>query len=163
MRYQMRQKMLAWGDDFVIRDDAGHELYYVDGKAFSIGQKLSFQDREGRELAFIRQRLLAWGQTYEIERDGAVVAVVKKALFTFLHCSFTVDVPGPDDLEARGDLLDHEYAFSRQGRDVAWVSKKWFRLTDSYGIETAPGEDDVLLLASAIVVDLACHADEQRT
>ena len=102
MRYVMKQKLLSWGDDFVIRDEAGRDVFYVDGKAFSLGNQLSFQDMQGNELASIRQKLLAWGPTYEIYGRGELKAVVKKALFTLLHCRFSVDVPGPDDLEARG-------------------------------------------------------------
>ena len=71
-----------------------------------------------------------------------------------------VDVPGPNDLEARGDFLDHEYVFTRGDREVATVSKRWFSLGDTYGVETADGEDDVLILASAVVVDQACHRDD---
>src|ERR1035437_831475 len=56
----------------------------------------------GQRTAFIRQKLLAWGPTYEITRNGALAAVVKKHLFTLFRCKFTVDVPGPDDLEAEG-------------------------------------------------------------
>src|SRR5262252_4660906 len=100
MRYLMKQKMFSLGDDFRIQDDAGNDVFFVDGKIFTIGQKLSFQDMNGNELAFIKQKLLSWGPTYEIYREGALAAVVKKALFTFFHCKFTVDVPGPDDLEA---------------------------------------------------------------
>jgi hypothetical protein len=37
-----------------------------------------------------------------------LVAVVNKKLLTLLFCKFTVDVPGPDDLETRGRFLDHE-------------------------------------------------------
>jgi uncharacterized protein YxjI len=157
MRYVLRQKLLSWGEDFTIQDDAGNDLYYVDGKVFTIGHKLSFQDMAGNELAFIRQKLLAWGPTYHIERDGEVLAVVKKHLLTLFHCKFTVDVPGPDDLEASGDLWDHEYSFRRGDRNVAWVSKRWLSWTNTYGVEVAPGEDDLLILASAVVVDLACH------
>ena len=65
-------------------------------------QQLSFQDIQGQELALIRQKLLAWGPTYEIYRDNGLFAVVKQELFTFFNCWFTVDVPGPDDLEAKG-------------------------------------------------------------
>jgi uncharacterized protein YxjI len=160
MRYLLKQKLLSWGDDFYIKDEAGNNVYFVDGKAFSIGDKLSFQDLQGNELAFIRQKVLSWGKTYEIIRDGEVAAVVKKELFAFLHHRFTVDVPGPDDLEAEGDFTDHEYAFTRGGRVVATVSKRWFSWTDTYGIEIAPGEDPVLILASAVVVDQACHPDD---
>src|ERR1041385_3904936 len=109
MRYVMKQKLFCWGDDFTIRNEAGNDAFFVDGKAFTIGDKLSFQDMQGRELAFIRQKLLSWGPTYEITRDGQLAAVVKKQLFTLLRCKFTVDVPGPDDLEAQGNFLDMEY------------------------------------------------------
>jgi uncharacterized protein YxjI len=159
MRYIMQQKLFAWGDDFTIKDETGRDVFFVDGKAFSFGDKLSFQDMDGNELMFISQRLLSWGPTYEIWRSGQVVAVVKKQLFTFFHCKFTVDVPGPDDLDAEGDFLDHEYAFTRRGQAVARVSKQWFTWSDTYGVEINPGEDDILILAGTVVIDMACHQD----
>lgn len=163
MRYQMKQKLFSWGDDFTIRDEQGNDAYFVDGKAFSIGAKLSFQrPGGGGELAFIRQKLLHWAPTYEIWREGKLAAVVKKELFTFFHCTFTVDVPGPDDLRAEGSLTDHEYRFTRGDRTVATVSKQWFSLGDTYGVEVMEGEDPVLLLASTVVIDMACHPDGKR-
>ena len=152
-----KQKFLSFGNDFHIRNEAGENVFFVDGKVFTLGDKLSFQDMQGRELAYIRQKLLAWGPTYEITRGSAVAAVVKKHLFTLFRCKFTVDVPGPDDLEAVGSFLDLEYTFSRGSRQVAQVSKRWFSWTDTYGVDVAAGEDDVLILASAIVIDLVCH------
>lgn len=162
MRYVLQQKVFCLGDDYTIRDEQGNDCFFVDGKAISFGDKLSFQDMNGNELAFIRQKLLAWGPTYEIYRDGELAAVVKKELFTFLKCAFTVDVPGPDDLEAVGDFLDKEYTFTRGGDVAATVSKKWFSFSDTYGVEIADGEDDVLILASTAVIDLCCHGDKKR-
>lgn len=157
----MKQKWFAFGDDFAIRDAHGNECFYVDGKVFSIGDKLAFLDGAGHEVAHIRQKLLAWGPTYEIHGADGLFAVVKKRLFTLLHCSFSIDVPGPDDLEATGDFLDHEYTFTRGGRVAATVSKAWFSVTDSYGIDIAEGEDEVLILASAVVIDLCCHSSDK--
>jgi uncharacterized protein YxjI len=157
MRYVMRQRLLTWGDDFTIQDESGEDVYFVHGKVFSLGGQLSFRDRSGNERAFIKQKLLAWGPTYEIYSRGELRAVVKKALFTFFQCTFTVDVPGPDDLEAKGDFLDHEYTFTRGDSLVATASKQWFAWTDTYGVEISEGEDDVLILASVVVIDLACH------
>ena len=162
MRYVMREKLLSWGNDFHIKDADGTDVFFVDGKAFSFGDKLSFQDMSGNELAFIRQKLLSWGPTYEITRGGKLAAVVKKSLFTFFRCQFTVDVPGPDDIEADGDFLHHEYQFTRHGSAVASVSKKWFSWSDTYGVDIAPGEDDVLILASTVVIDQACHDGDRH-
>lgn len=155
--YQMRQDLFRVGDDYTIRDASGRERYHVDGKALTIGAKLSFQDMNGHELLWIEQKLFRWGKTFEIQRGGKVIALVHKKPFTFLKARFTVDVPGPDDLEAEGNLTGHEYVFTRHGKRVAEVSKRWFDMGDLYGIDIAEGEDDVLLLAAAVVVDQCCH------
>jgi uncharacterized protein YxjI len=162
MRYLMRQKLLSWGDDYFIKDESGNNVFFVDGKAFSIGDQLSFQDLAGNELAYIKQKIFAIGRTYEIYRNGELAAVVKKALFSPIHHRFSVDVPGPDDLEAKGNFLDHEYTFRRGDDVVATVSMRWFTIRDTYGIEIADGEDEVLILASAVVIDQACHPDDGK-
>jgi uncharacterized protein YxjI len=162
MRYVMKQKLFSWGDDFVIKDAEGNDSFFVDGKAISFGNQLSFQDMNRRELAYIKQKVLSWGPTYEIYRAGKLAAVVKKELFTFFHCTFTVDEPGPNDLTAEGEFTDHEYSFSRSGRRVASVSKQWFAWTDTYGVDIDPGEDDVLVLVSTVVIDMACHGDRRQ-
>ena len=157
MRYVMKQKLFAWAGNFNIRDAEGRDVFVVDRGDFSFGGQLSFRDLDGRELAFIRQKHFTWGPTYEIWRDGVLAAVVKKELFTLVYCRFTVDVPGPDDLEATGDFMEHEYTFTRGGRAVAVASRQWFTWTDTYGVDIAEGEDDVLLLASTVVIDIASH------
>jgi len=159
MRYVMKQKIWSFGDDFAIRDRDGNGVFFVDGKVFSLGDKLSFKDDSGRELAFIKERLISLKKTYEIYRDGALFATVKKNI-TFFRDQFTVDVPGPNDYEVRGDFFDHEYTFQRSGREVATVSKRFFSWSDTYGIDIVDGEDDVTILATAVVVDLVCHDKE---
>lgn len=155
----MKQKLFSWGDDFYIKDENDQDVFFVDGKAFSFGDQFSFQDLDGNELAFIKQKVFSWGPTCEIYRGGDLFAIVKKEMFTFFKCRFTVDVPGPDDLEAEGDFTDHEYVFTRNGSLVATVSKQWFSWSDTYGVDIREGEDDVLILASTVVIDMACHGD----
>lgn len=162
MRYVMKQKILAWGDDFTIKDEHGRDAFHVDGKVFSFGDKLKVHGPGGEELAVIDQKMLSIGPTYEIYRGGKHVATVKKKLLTFFRDKFYVDVPGPDDLEVHGSILDREYTFTRHGKTVASVSKRFFSFRDSYGIDVAEGEDDVLIVAAAVVIDLVSHDDEKR-
>jgi uncharacterized protein YxjI len=162
MPYLMKQKILCLGDDYLIKNADGQDVFYVDGRAFSFGDKLSFQDMAGNELAYISQKLFAWGKTYEVYRAGQLFAVVKKEMFTFFHCQFTIDVPGPNDYLAEGNFLDLEYTFTRSGSLVAQVSKRFFSLSDTYGIDIIPGEDDVTILAAAVVIDLCCHGDGKK-
>ena len=45
-------------------------------------------------------------------------------------------------MKAHGNIVDHEYEIERDGDTVARVSKSWFRIRDTYGVEIANGEDD---------------------
>lgn len=154
MRYFVRQKLISFGDDFTIRDVEGRDCYFVDGKALT--DKLSFQDMKGKELAYIEQRDDLHRATFEIHRDGAMFARVTAPTISIEQCHFHVDVPGPDDYDARGDFREHEFEFVRRGRPVAKITRKHFSLTDHYVVDIEEGEDTVLLLASTVVIDLIC-------
>ena len=160
MRYLMRQKVFSLGDDYVIKDESGRDAFVVDGKAFTLGNHLAFNDMAGNKLASIDQEL-PWGLTYDIRKGDQLWAVVHKKRFTFFNCQFTVDVAGQDDLLAEGNFTDHEYAFTRAGTPIAQVSKQWFTFGDTYGVEVDQQSDDVLILASTVVIDLCCHPDNR--
>ena len=162
MIYQMKQKLFSWGDDFVIKDETGQDRFFVDGKVFSLGNQLSFQDPSGTQVAYISQRLLSWGPTYEISRNGQSLARIHKELFTLFKCSFSIEDDGTNHLHAEGDFTGHDYVFTRAEQPVAEVSKQWFSLSDTYGVQIAPGQDDVLILACTVVIDMCCHPDSQR-
>lgn len=157
MRYMMKQKLFSFGNDFTIQDEQGHDRYFVDGKAFSIGDKFSFQDMRGNELVSVEQKLFSFGKCYRIFEKGRQVATVKKQPFTFFRDVFDVEDADAGDLDASGDFLDHEYRFTRDGRPIAYVSKTYFSWTDTYGVEIVEGEDDVLILACTVVIDMCSH------
>jgi uncharacterized protein YxjI len=89
----------------------------------------------------------------EIERDGKTVATIKKALVNPLRDRYAISVEDGEDMEAKGNIVDHEFKIERGGDKVAEISKRWFRMRDSYGIEVAPGQDDALILACAVCMD----------
>lgn len=160
MQYQLRQKIIAFGDDFTIKDGDGNEKYFVDGKAFSLGDKLSFQDMQGNELLRIEQQLLSWGKKYHLTRDNKQIATVKKKPFTMFRDVFEVEDAAAGDLDAEGNFTDHEYKFTRDGKLIATVSKKFFSLSDTYGINVVDSESDhALILACAVIIDLCSHDD----
>src|SRR3954451_4228380 len=142
VHYRMREKLLAIGDDYWIEDDAGQRVFKVNGKAPRIRDTLVFEDASGNELLKIQQRLLHIRDTMEIEdTHGDTVATVKKALITPLRDRFEVHVENAPDMEVHGNVAHHEYRIERGGEKVAEVSKKWFRLADTYGVEIDPTQD----------------------
>ena len=157
-RYKMRQKLVAIGDDFWIENGAGQKTFKVDGKALRIRNTLKFEDAHGHELAKIQEKMLRVKDSMEIEGpNGERLAMVKKALISPVRDRFTVKVGDGPDLEVKGNILDHEYKIG-EGRDkVAEISKKWFRVRDSYGVEIEPGQNDIIILAVTVCIDQMAH------
>jgi uncharacterized protein YxjI len=160
--YVIRERFFSIGDDFDILDEHGTKLLHVDGKVFSLRNKVVIEDLDGQELASVHRHLVALRPTYEIRIGGEKAAEVRKRLFTPFREKFTIDVPGPDDLEMRGDLLDHEYVIDRGGREVAAVSKRWLTIRDTYAVQIAADQDPLLILASVLALDLALHREEEK-
>ncbi len=153
-QYRVRQKLVAIGDDFWIENDRGERVYKVDGKALRLRKTLVFEDAAGNELCKIQERMLRIKDSMEIEGpDGDRIAMVKKAVISPLRERWVVDRPDAPDLKIQGNVLDHEYEIEEDGRKVAEVSKRWFRVRDTYGVEIAHGQNDVLILAVATAID----------
>ena len=158
MHYRMRQKLVSIGDDYWIENDQGERVFKVDGKALRVRQTLIFEDSNGRELLKIQERVARVRDTMEIEDPGGhTVATVKKALITPLRDRWTVRVADGPDLEVKGNIVDHEYTVEDGRSTVAEVSKKWFRIADTYGVEVAPGQNPALMLAVTAVLDQMAH------
>ena len=159
-RYQMRQRMISIGDDYVIENDRGERVFKLDGKALRIRKTIVFEDMDGHELCKIQERMLHIKDSMEIETpDGDRIAMVKKAMITPLRERWVAHVEDGPDLHTHGNIVDHEYTIERDGDKVAEVSKRWFRVRDTYGVEVFPGENDVLILAIVAVIDTMSHPD----
>ena len=155
VRYRMRERMVSIGDDFWIEDDRGNRAFKIDGKALRARQTLHFEDSRGNRLASIQERVARVRDTMEIEGpDGSTTATVKKAMMTPIRERYSVSVPGGQDLD---NIVDHEYEISANGKKIAEISKKWFRVRDTYGVEITPGSNDVLILAVTVAIDSISH------
>jgi len=158
--YRMRQKLVSIGDDYWIENNRGERVYKVDGKALRLRKTLIFEDARGAELVKIQERMLRARDTMEIEdRAGNRVAMVKKAVITPVRDRWTVQVADGPDLEVKGNIVDHEYTIEDGRAKAAEVSKKWFRVADTYGVEVGPGQDPVVILAVTAVIDTMAHPD----
>jgi uncharacterized protein YxjI len=152
-KYQMREKMFSIGDDYWIETDTGQRAFKVDGKALRIRATLVLETPDGDEVFTIQEKKLSVRDKMAIERDGQTVATVKKALVSPLRDRFSIDVDGGEDMEAKGNIVNHEYTIERGGHKVAEASKRWFRVRDTYGIEIAEGQEDALILAITVCID----------
>ncbi len=160
--YQLRRQLLAIGEDFWVQNAQGENVYKLDGKVLTLTQTFALQDANGNELARMSAEMFQLRRTMDVERGGRVVATVRKALFNILSQSFTVEIAGDGELQAHGDILNHEFQIASGDQPVATVSRQWFVGDLMYGISIAPGQDDVLMLCIAIAIDEMSEDDRRR-
>jgi uncharacterized protein YxjI len=157
-RYQMRQKLVAFGDDFWIQDGDGRRAFKVDGKMLRVRDTLFFEDLQGNTLCKIQERLVRVKDTKIIEGpNDETLATVKKALITPIRNRFTVKIGDGPDLEVQGNILSLEYTIGDGDRKIAEVSRKWFRVADTYGVQIEPSQNDIVILAVTVAIDMMAH------
>jgi uncharacterized protein YxjI len=152
MKYQMREKLASIGDDSWIEDEQGQRVFKVDGKAMHLRDTFVLQNMAGADVATIQERKMHVRDTMAIERDGKKIAEVHKRLVGFRD-RLKVDLEDGGELTVKGKLTDHEYTIKGEHGKVAEISKKWFRVRDTYGIDVEPDQDDALILAITVAVD----------
>jgi len=158
-RYRMREKLISFGNDFWIEDENRRRAFKVDGKMLRVRDTLFFEDMNGTELCKIQQRLITIRDTMTIDGPkGETLATVKKALITPLRDRWTVKVGNGPDLQVQGNILNHQYTIGDGNNKVAEVSKRWFRLADTYGVLIEPGQNDVIILAVTVAIDMMAHS-----
>jgi uncharacterized protein YxjI len=158
--YLIHERFFRLGEDSHITDDQGRPVLQVDAKALSLRHRLVLRDPEGKEVAQVLRKLAAHRPTYEVALGGQEATEIRKNLVTPFGDRFRIDLPGPDELEVRGNLFDHEFTIRRGDQTVATVFKRWLTMRDTYELDVAPGQDDVLMLASVLALDLA--EDQER-
>jgi uncharacterized protein YxjI len=158
VRYRMRQKLVSIGDDYWIEDDKGAHVFRVDGKALRVRDTLDLEDAHGTQVCRIQTRVLHIRDSMAVEDPaGHQLALVHKALITPLRERWKVDLAGDREWKVQGNVVDHEYEIEEDDRKIAEISKRWFRVRDTYGVEIAPDADHTLVLAVAIAVDAMTH------
>jgi uncharacterized protein YxjI len=108
---------------------------------------------ESRAMYLIRERFFRLGEDSEItdEHGRPVLQVDGKVLS--LHNRLVLRDPG-----GREVAQVHRKLVAMR---PTYVSKRWFSMRDTYAVDVAAGQDDLLILASVLALDLA--EDEERT
>ena len=157
-RYKMHEKLVSIGDDYWIENEAGEKEFYVDGKALRLRNTLIIKDAQGNEVYKLQEKLLRIKDTMDIQdADGKTVATIKKALISPLRDRWKVEVANGPEIDVRCNILDYEYKIETGREKIAEVSKRWFRIRDTYGVEIESGQDSALILAITAALDQMAH------
>ena len=158
MKFLVRERVFDIGDDFWVTDEKDQRVFWVDGKALRLRTTFELRTPEGEVLTRIRKKLFKVRDQMTVERDGDKVATVRTRLFNPVRDKLNVEIDDGDDWEVSGDFLGKEYVISDREGTVAHVSRKWFRLRDTYAVDVNThrrdiGGDPALVISVAVAVD----------
>jgi len=162
MRYLVQERIFSLTTDFWIEDENGNRVFYVDGRALALRETFELRDGAGNLRALIRKKMFAMRDTMNIEDQNGVIATVKPAFFSPFKHRYEIDLADGSRLEAVGNFTDKDWELAGAGGEVVGrISRRWFRIRDTYGVEVAPGADDAVVIAIAVCID-RIHEDEMR-
>ena len=151
MKLYIKQKVFSWKDKFTVKNEYGEDKYTVEGEIFSLGKKLHVCDMQGREVAFIQQKVMSFLPRYFVYVGNDQVAeIVKK--FSFFKPKY--DVIGLN-WEVTGNFMAHDYEVTQNGSPVVEIHKEWMTWGDSYELNIAPSADEIVALATVLAIDCA--------
>ena len=161
MRYQVRQHIFSFRDRFTIKDEYDQPQYVVEGKFFTVGNKLTLFNVKGEEEIYIEQKLLRFLPEYYFYKKGKHIATIKKE-FTFFKPKFHIaSVKG--NYEIQGNVLAYDFQILNHQEVVCTISKRWFSFADTYGVEIKEDEDPSFMLALVIILDQVYHEETNHS
>ncbi|MDJ0461957.1 LURP-one-related family protein [Streptomyces sp. H27-C3] len=153
MKYLVRDKIFAIGDDYWIEDEDGQQAFLVDGKALRLRDTLEIKDPTGQVLITLRAKMLSLRDTMTIERGDEQLATVRKKRLSLLRNHYRVELAEGTELDVSGRILDREFTIEYDGELLAHISRKWFRVRETYAVNVVREEaDTALLIAVAVCV-----------
>ncbi|MGC0330732.1 uncharacterized protein YxjI [Streptomyces sp. SAI-170] len=161
MRFQVRDRLLGFGEDYWIEDDSGEKVYLVDGKAMRVRDTFELKDRQGRVLVDIRQKMFALRDTMVIERDDEPLATIRRKRLSLLRNHYRVTLVDGTELDVSGKIADREFAIEYDGELLAVVSRRWLHVRDTYGLDVVRDDADPALLI-AVTVCVIHLAEKER-
>ena len=156
LRFKMKERMFSIGDDYWIEDDDDNKVFKVDGKLLRIRDTFDIKDNEGNVVVSIQEKMISIRDAMTIEYEGQE-AKIKKALIGIRE-RYVIEMGDGKKFKAQGNFVDHEYEIEcDDGHKIGEVSKAWFRLRDTYGVEVMDQQYTSLILAITVCIDAMAH------
>ncbi|MFI7385177.1 LURP-one-related/scramblase family protein [Streptomyces sp. NPDC049813] len=153
MRYEVRERLFAIGEDYWIEDENGRKAFLVDGKAMRLRDTFQLKGPDGRVLIDIHEKMFALRDTMVIERGDEQLAKIRHKRLSLLRNHYRVELVDGTELDVSGKILDREFAVEYDGELLAEISRRWLRVRDTYGVNVVREDaDPALIIAVAVCV-----------
>lgn len=163
MKYLVRDKIFAIGDDYWIEDENGRHAFLFDGKALRLRDTLELKDPGGVVLITLRQKMLSLRDAMTIERGGDALATIRRKRLSLLRNHYRVALVEGTELDVSGRILDREFTVEYDGELLAHISRRWFRVRETYAVNVVREDADAALMIAVAVCVIRMAEKERET
>jgi uncharacterized protein YxjI len=151
MKYYLKQKKFSFKDKFTVKDEKGNDLFQVQGKVFSMKNKIDLMNMDGSTVLSAEKKMWSFVATYFIlSPHNEQIAVVKRKFG--LKPNFSVSM-GNEELTVNGSIFGHQFVIKNEGEEVVKISKKIISWGDAYEVDIVDEHHKELLLFVVIIID----------
>lgn len=156
MKLLIKQRVFSWTDSYDIYDENREKKYFVRAEFFSFGHQLHVYDIYGNEIGMIRQRLMTLLPVFEIDINGRTLGSIQKK-FSFFKPKYEIDFNG---WRVEGDFLGWDYDVYAGCSSIIHISRELFQWGDTYVIDIADSQDELMGMMLVIAIDAANCTDD---
>lgn len=155
MKLLIKQRVFSWTDTYDIYDEAGEVKYFVKAELMSLGHRLHVYDRFGQEIGLIKEKVLTFLPSFEVEANGKTIGRIQKK-FTLLHPRYEVDFQG---WMVEGDMMGWNYDVYSENGYILHISKQLLQWGDTYVLDFVNPQDEWMALLLVLAIDAANCSD----
>lgn len=157
-RYRLPQNALAVAGTVLVKNDWGEPAFEIDGGTQATEDLVRVRDLRGAAACHIWGSALHSDEPIEIvDAEASILATVTRVEVSPVRDRFFVQLESGTIWTVEGQVASHEYRVHGPSGEIAEVSRRWFRARQSYGVQVAAGQPDLMVLTVALCLDLITH------
>ena len=155
----INQKLFTWRDRFQVYDNAQNVKYSVEGEFTSIKHHLHIYNAAGKEIAFVKEKLLSLRPSaileehpvnFELEIGGRKIGQLRSK-WSIGKRKYALD----NGWEITGNVIGWKYRITFRGKTIATICMKPLYWGDTYLITFPEDENELLILLIVLAIDIS--------
>ncbi len=169
-QFLLQEKIMAFRDTLSVKSKDKEVLGYFVKKIMTIGDTYRLKDLEQNDILTVHQKVLALRATYrfywgsEVDEEKLIGSIKQKLIA--IKPSYWFEDPQENRIfTAKGNLFKYEFEIEKDGKEIAEISKKLFKIKDTYGISINEDVDDktaMIIIGFCIMLQSQEEQEEKK-
>lgn len=149
----IKNKMFSVRGNSTVKNEEGEDVFIVKGALISPRKKKKICDLEGNMLYYVKNKLIRFfmNSCYVYDAEGHKIARIKQK-FKLFKKEYVLSGYA-DEIEIKGDFIQHCLEVFKNGEKIGEVGKKFVSMVDSFRLDCYNDADAPLLVALVVAID----------